>query len=323
MLKDRYVANIILITCILLCMFFAFNSSFSKLLDIWQSSNTYGHGVLILPIVLWLIHRKKHELVHVEAQPSFFALFLVGLASFFWFISVLSYINVIEQFALFTLFVVLTWAFFGRKIVLSLKFPLAFLFLSIPIGDFLVPYLQFITADISVFMIQVLGIPVFRDGMYIQIPNGNFLVAEACSGIRFLISTVTIGVLYSYLNFSKLYKQVLFVLLCCVVAIIGNGLRAFLMILIGHLSNMQAAVGFDHFVYGGVFFVIILSILFVIGHYMSDPIDETEQPIQNNKGALQKFPSLVFITITFILLFTSQGAFFPRATSIYWRAYTY
>jgi len=284
-------------------MFFAFNSSFSKLLDIWQSSNTYGHGVLILPIVLWLIHRKKHELVHVEAQPSFFALFLVGLASFFWFISVLSYINVIEQFALFTLFVVLTWAFFGRKIVLSLKFPLAFLFLSIPIGDFLVPYLQFITADISVFMIQVLGIPVFRDGMYIQIPNGNFLVAEACSGIRFLISTVTIGVLYSYLNFSKLYKQVLFVLLCCVVAIIGNGLRAFLMILIGHLSNMQAAVGFDHFVYGGVFFVIILSILFVIGHYMSDPIDETEQPIQNNKGALQKFPSLVFITITFILLF--------------------
>ena len=105
MLKDRYVANIILITCILLCMFFAFNSSFSKLLDIWQSSNTYGHGVLILPIVLWLIYRKKHELEQVEAQPSFFALFLVGLASFFWFISVLSYINVIEQFALFTLFV--------------------------------------------------------------------------------------------------------------------------------------------------------------------------------------------------------------------------
>jgi exosortase A len=284
-------------------MFFAFNSSFSKLLDIWQSSNTYGHGVLILPIVLWLIHRKKHVLTQVDAQPSFFALFLVGLASFFWFISVLSYINVIEQFALFTLFVVLTWAFFGLKIVLSLKFPLAFLFLSIPVGDFLVPYLQFITADISVFMIQILGIPVFRDGMYIQIPNGNFLVAEACSGIRFLISTVTIGVLYSYLNFSKLYKQVIFVLLCCVVAIIGNGLRAFLMILIGHLSNMQAAVGFDHFVYGGVFFVIILSILFVIGHYMSDPITETEQPITKNIGSLQKCPSLVFIILTFTLLF--------------------
>lgn len=295
--------NLVLISGILLCMFLAFNSSFSRLIDIWQSSNTYGHGILILPIVLWLIHRKKHLLADIEAKPSVFALLLVGLTSLFWFVSVLSYINVIEQFALFSLFVVLTWAFFGWKIVLSLKFPLAFLYLSIPVGDFLVPYLQFITADISVFMIQILGIPVFRDGMYIQIPNGNFLVAEACSGIRFLISTITIGVLYSYLNFSKLYKQVLFVLLCCVVAIIGNGLRAFLMILIGHLSNMQAAVGFDHFVYGGVFFVIILSILFVIGHYMSDPLTDIEEITEkNNQPALQQFPSLVFIIITLLLL---------------------
>jgi len=285
-------------------MFFAFNSSFIKLIDIWNSSNTYGHGFLILPIVLWLINRHKHLLAQVDTNPSFLALLLVGLTSFFWFISVLSYINVIEQFALFSLFVVLTWAFFGWRIVLALKFPLAFLFLSIPIGDFLIPYLQFITADISVFMIKLLGIPVFRDGMYIQIPNGNFLVAEACSGIRFLISTITIGILYSYLNFSKLHKQILFVLLCCVVAIVGNGLRAFLMILIGHLSNMQAAVGFDHFVYGGVFFTLILGILFVIGYYMSDPISEVEKPTHNkDKQASQNFPSVIFIIIALLLLF--------------------
>jgi len=303
MLKSRYVTTIILISVIILCMFFAFNSSFIKLIDIWQSSNTYGHGFLILPIVLWLINRNKHLLAQIDAEPSLLALCLVGLTSFLWFISVLSYINVLEQFALFSLFIVLAWAFFGWKIVLSLKFPLAFLYLSIPVGDFLVPYLQLITADISVYMIQVLGIPVFRDGMYIQIPNGNFLVAEACSGIRFLISTITIGVLYSYLSFSKLYKQVLFVVLCCVVAIVGNGLRAFLMILIGHLSNMQAAVGFDHFVYGGVFFAIILSVLFVIGHFMSDPLSEMEKPaVKSNKLAIQKLPSLVFIIITLLLL---------------------
>jgi exosortase A len=303
MLNNRFVTNVSLTSGIILCMFFAFNSSFSKLIDIWQSSNTYGHSFLILPIVLWLVYRKKHLLARVGTQPSVLALFFVVLTSFFWFVSALSYINVIEQFALFSLFIVLTWAFFGWKIVLSLKFPLAFLYLSIPIGDFLIPYLQFITADISVFMIKVFGIPVFRDGMYIQIPNGNFLVAEACSGIRFLISTITIGVLYSYLNFSKLYKQILFVLLCCIVSIVGNGLRAFLMILIGHLSNMQAAVGFDHFVYGGVFFSIILVVLFIIGHYMSDPINEIEKPINTNeKCASQKSPSLSFIAIALSFL---------------------
>jgi len=66
---------------------------------------------------------------------------------------------------------------------------------------------------------------------------------------------------------------------------------------------MQAAVGFDHFVYGGVFFVIILSLLFVIGHYMSDPLNEIEKLApKSNKPAIQKLPSLLFIIITLLLL---------------------
>lgn len=303
MILSRYTKNISLISGLILCLLVAFNSSFIKLATIWQHSNTYGHGFLILPVALWLIHRKKHLLAQVDAQPSILALFFLGAASIFWFISVLSYINVIEQFALFSLFVILTWAFFGWKIVLSLKFPLAFIYFSIPIGDFLIPYLQIVTADISVYMISILGIPVFRDGMYIQIPNGNFVVAEACSGIRFLISTITIGTLYSYLNFTKLYKQILFVVICLVVAVIGNGLRAFLMILIGHLSNMQAAVGFDHLVYGWVFFSIILVAIFVIGHYMTDPESNTEEvPSENITKAKQKLPSVTFTTVALLLL---------------------
>lgn len=303
MIKNRYLTNVILISGLILCLLLAFNSSFSKLALIWQQSNTYGHGFLILPVALWLIDRKKHLLAQIDSQPSLLALVFVGLLSIFWFISVVSYINVIEQFALFSLFVVLTWAFFGWKIVLSLKFPLAFLYFSIPIGDFLIPYLQFITADISVYMIELLGIPVYRDGMYIQIPNGNFLVAEACSGIRFLISTITIGTLYSYLYFNKLYKQILFVIICCVVAVIGNGLRAFLIILIGHLSDMKAAVGFDHLVYGWVFFSIILGAIFVIGHYMSDPENKADEAITSqNTQVQQKLPSFTFIFFALLLL---------------------
>jgi exosortase A len=303
MLKNRYVANIALISGIIITILLAFSYSFNKLALTWQNSNTYGHGFLILPIVLWLVNQKKHLLTTVAVKPSIFALLLVGLTSLLWFISVLTYINVVEQLVLFSLFIVLTWAFFGWRVVLALKFPLAFLYFSIPVGDFLIPYLQFITADISVYLIKVLGIPVYRDGMYIQIPNGNFLVAEACSGIRFLISTITIGVLYSYLHFTKLYKRIVFILLCFAVAIIGNGLRAFLMILIGHLSDMKAAVGFDHIVYGWVFFSIIIGILFVIGYFMSDP-EETVKPNDKNFNTKnkQRFPSVFFIVITLLLL---------------------
>lgn len=303
-IQSTYTKNILLISGLIFSLLFAFNGSFNKLALIWEYSNTYGHGFLILPTTLWLIHRKKNELALIDTQPSSLGLVFVGLTSLFWFVSVVSYINVLEQFALFSLFIVLTWAVFGWKVVFFLRFPLAFLYFSIPIGDFLIPYLQFVTADISVYMIKILGIPVFRDGMYIQIPNGNFVVAEACSGIRFLISTITIGVLYSYLNFTKLYKQILFVFICCAVAIIGNGLRAFLIILIGHLSDMKAAVGFDHLVYGWVFFAFILGLIFVIGHYMSDPIIESEESQANqNKKVKQKFPSLIFIIFTLLVLF--------------------
>jgi len=301
MIKNKLIFNATFIVSILCAIFFAYQSTINKLITTWTHSNTYGHGFLILPIVLMLIYYQKNTLRTINSESSNLALISIGLVSMLWFIGVLTYVNIVEQFILFLLPITIVWAFYGKHIVYALKFPLLFLFLSIPVGDFLIPYLQFITADISVYCIRLFGIPVFRDGMYIQIPNGNFLVAEACSGIRFLISTTTIGVLFSYLNFSKFYKQIGFVLLCVFVSIVGNGLRAFLIILIGHLSDMQAAVGFDHLVYGWVFFSFIIGILFVIGNYMADPIISLE--IQNNKEqVIQKSPSLVFIALAFLLL---------------------
>jgi hypothetical protein len=94
-----------------------------------------------------------------------------------------------------------------------------------------------------------------------------------------------------------------FILLCAAVAIIGNGLRAFLIILIGHLSDMKAAVGFDHLVYGWVFFSIIIAIIFIIGSYMSDPPETIKVKEENlNKRTKQKYPSIIFIITTILLL---------------------
>jgi len=253
-----------------------FWSSFSKLIDIWLASNTYGHGFLIPIFSAWLIYQRREELSLLPSQKFNLGYFgLIG-TSFLWFLAQLSGINVVEQFCVLLMPTFIVWAIWGYNGVQRLLFPLLFLLFAIPVGDFLIPYLQFITADISVFLLELLRIPVYRDGMYIQIPNGNFLVAEACSGIRFLISTFTIGVLYAYLNMKSAIRRSVFILLSILVPIIANGLRAFLMILIGYLSDMQAAVGFDHLVYGWLFFAIVMVLLFVIGHYMSD-----EQAVSN------------------------------------------
>jgi exosortase A len=271
--------------------------TFTSLYNTWITSNTYGHGLLIIPIVIWLIVRNKNELSAVETKPSNIGVVSIFLISCLWFISSLTHINVLEQFFYLMLPVALVWAYYGFNMLKTLAFPLIFMFLAIPVGDFLIPYLQFSTADIAVYLLQLVGVPVYRDAMYIQIPNGNFFVAEACSGIRFLISTVTIGILFAHLNFQSKYKQLLFILFSIVVSVLGNGARAFLMILIGHISNMKAAVGFDHIVYGWVFFSIILAILLIIGNKFSD-IKIPEKINTSIKSAeYYNLPNLKFVII--------------------------
>jgi len=268
--------------------------------------------MLLPPIVAWLIFKKRQALASIKITTSVIGFLALLFISFLWFMARLSGVNVAEQFfvLVFPTFIVMSlWGSAGVKL---LAFPLLFLLFAVPVGDFLIPYLQFVTADISVFMLELLNIPVYRDGMFIQIPNGNFLVAEACSGIRFLISTFTIGVLFAYLNIRSVKRRSLFIFLCLVVPILGNGLRAFLMILIGHLSNMKAAVGFDHLVYGWLFFSVILVILFILGHYIAEPIISEEQPIKKVEAASES--KIPFSRLFMILIALSIG---PAVYSMY------
>ncbi|WNC68465.1 exosortase A [Thalassotalea nanhaiensis] len=284
-----------------------FYSTFQKLLNTWTQSNTYSHGFFIIPLVIWLIYQQKHKLQEVIFGPSWLGVFLTLIISIMWFVGTLSGINIVEQFFLFLIPTSICLALLGLDLTKTLKFPLFFLLFAIPVGDFLIPYLLFITADISVGLTKILNIPIYRDGMYIQIPNGKFVVSEACSGIRFLISTVTIGVLYSYLFLTGFWKKALFITLCFVVSIVGNGIRAFLIILIGYLSDMQAAVGFDHLVYGWFFFCVILLILFVIGNRLSDKELPQYDIKESNFKKNVNFPSYWFIFLT--LIFMSFGPF--------------
>ncbi|GAA6204842.1 exosortase A [Thalassotalea sp. SU-HH00458] len=306
MVKEISLKLVLVITSLL---FFTLSfETFTKLVNVWYSSNTYGHGFIIVPIVLWLLSKKKEQIKALPIKTSFIGLLGVLGVSLFWFLAKLSGINVAEQFAVFITpsFVVMSiWGLSGLRL---LAFPLFFLLFSVPVGDFLIPYLQFITADISVFFLELLNIPVYRDGMFIQIPNGNFLVAEACSGIRFLISTITIGVLFAYLNITSTNRRIIFIILCLLIPILANGLRAFLMILIGYLSDMQAAVGFDHLVYGWVFFSFVMVILFFIGNYIAEPISKGNSEEKTTIKSDNHFKNLNLPFFIILLLTMSVGA---------------
>jgi len=125
---------------------------------------------------------------------------------------------------------------------------------AIPVGTSLILPLQHITAQIVVPILRFTGIPVFLDGLFLSIPSGSFEVAEACSGVRYLISSVALGFLAANLLLETLWRRVALVALCVAIPIVANGLRAYGIVMIAHLSGYEYAIGADHLIYGWIFF---------------------------------------------------------------------
>jgi exosortase A len=240
------------------------------MVGIWARSDTFAHGFLVPPIVGWLIWRQRHVLADQVPRPVFWLLAPIAAVAAMWLLGDLVGVNSVTQFALVTLLVLVSVALLGPQISRSMLFPLGFLFFAVPIGEFMLPQLMTWTADFTVTALRASGIPVYRDGLQFVIPSGNWSVVEACSGVRYLIASLTVGTLFAYLNYRSMRKRVVFVGVSILVPIVANWLRAYLIVLLGHLSDNRLAAGVDHLIYGWVFFGVVMVIMFVIGARWAD-----------------------------------------------------
>lgn len=242
----------------------------SDLVSVWWRSKTFNHCVLIPIISLWLVYERKKELATLAPQPSNWGFVLLAFAALLLIAGELAGVAVLGHFALVLSVQALIWTVLGSDVCRRLLFPLLYLWFAVPFGDFLVPKLQDITADMAVALLRLFDIPVFRDGHFIALPNGNFLVEEACSGINYLIASLALGTLYAYLQYRSYYRRAVFIGLSIVVPVIANGLRAFGIILTAHLTDNEYAVGVDHLIYGWIFFGIVMFLLFLLGRTFAD-----------------------------------------------------
>lgn len=277
----------------------------ADMVHLWLNSETYSHGLFIIPLTAVLIFARlnRHPIKNNTSQP----LAALGILFFSacWLISELAQINLLAQLSLMAIIPFVVWTLYGFKALWQLKSALLFLFLAVPVGDFLIPHLQQITAVLSIAMIEFFGIPVYSDGLYISIPAGNFLVAEACSGIRFLISSITIAVFYALLYIDSYKRRLVMILSGVLVPILANGMRVFMIIVIAHLGNMEAATGFDHIVYGWVFFSFVMIMLIWLGNALCDQTAKSvAQPINKpvtNKPLTNKPKVLAYAAVAITL----------------------
>jgi len=257
--------------------------------QIWWRSETFSHGFLIFPIAAWLAWRNRDELARLPLAPDLRALLPLLALVLGWAVARSVDVLVVEQFAAVLMLPVLVWLCLGLRAVWALAFPLAFILLAVPVGEFLIyPMMQF-TAAFTVNAVRMTGIPVYWDGMFFTLPSGTWNIVEGCSGVRYIIASVTLGVLYAYLTYYSYWRRAVFILAACLVPVIANGMRAFIIVMLGHFSGMKIATGADHLVYGWVWFGIVMFFLFWAGGFFRDEapvgsssLEQAPAPIGSN-----------------------------------------
>ncbi len=243
--------------------------------ETWNRSETYAHGWVVAPIALWLMWRRRDQVWALRPQVSLLMALLIAVPSLLWLMGQMVLVNAASHFALVAVLVLSVPALLGWRVAHVLAFPLCFLFLAVPVGDFLLPQLMAWTAEFTVFALRFSGVPVYQEGLQFVIPSGRWSVVEACSGIRYLIASVMAGCLYGYLNYRSNVRRFWFVVFSVALALFANWLRAYLIVMLGHHSGNALATGVDHLIYGWAFFGLVIVVLFWVG---SKWIDHTDSP---------------------------------------------
>jgi exosortase A len=264
-----------------------FAADIGAAVNVWWAYPAYSHCFLILPITLWLIWEKRDSLK--GELPTFSPLALAASIPILllWSVGEFASITEARQFACVGLAECFIVALLGWRIFRKIAFPCLYLLFLVPTGQYLIPALQDVTAKFVEWGLNAAAIPYFRDGLVFELVNGRYEIAEACAGLRFLIATVALGVLFAYLSYRKPAKIVLFLLSCLIFPVIGNGIRALLTVMVANYTNNRVAAGFDHIVYGWVFAVAIIMVILFVGSKFRDP--EAETPPASLVRAARRF----------------------------------
>jgi exosortase A len=277
-MAESWGVRLLLVAVTIGAVLFAQHATYIDMAEAWGRTTAYNHCFVIPFISLFVAWKERYRLLATRPSVSWNGVGFVALSSCVLFLGTLTTVNALQHLAAIGLIVGVLWALLGNSAARTLWFPLIYLFFMVPEGEFLVPYLQDWTAFVVVKMLRWTGMPVFIEGRFLQIPSGAFTVAQACSGLNYLLASLAVGSLFAYFTFQSVLRRLVFMTLAILVPLVANGIRAYGIILIAHYSDYRYAMGVDHFIYGGVFFALIVFTLFAIGQMFSDRTSLSKSP---------------------------------------------
>ncbi|HEX8466247.1 MAG TPA: exosortase A [Allosphingosinicella sp.] len=228
---------------------------------LWWDSATFNHCFLVVPIILWLVWQRLPELKALAPRAWAPGLVLVGAGACAWLLGEAGNVALLRHFGLVAMLQGSVIACLGKAVARGLAFPIFYAVFLVPFGEELVAPLQTLTAKMSMGLLALTGVPAHIEGIFISTPSGLFRVAEACSGVRFLVAMAALGALAANLCFTSRRRRALFVAFALCVSVLANGARAFGTIYIAYKTDNEVAVGIDHLVYGWIFFAIVIALI--------------------------------------------------------------
>lgn len=243
-------------------------SVINGLVTAWSTDDNYSHGFFIVPLALYFAWERKDKILASPQQPSWFGLVVVAGSLFLLVAGLLgaelflSRVSIIFALAGAILFL------FGWRTLRVLAFPLAFLFLMVPLPAIIFNKiafpLQLLASHVGEYSVRSLDIPILREGNVLILANAKLEVAEACSGIRSLVSLFTLGIVFGYFVDNRVWVRSFIALSAIPVAILANGLRVASAGVAAHNYGTAGVEGLFHEFSGWVVFVVAFLMMFAL-----------------------------------------------------------
>ncbi len=243
---------------IALLLFGLYREVFASLVQDWWENESYSHGLLVLPLALYIAWKQRKVILSIPAAPSTTGLYLTSFACLLYVAGKLGAEFFAARMSLVVLVAGLIWTFWGSGRLRQCTFPLLLIASVMPLPvivyNSLAAPLQLLASNIATNVTQMFGVSVYRDGNIIQLADTSLGVAEACSGLRSLGSLTVGALLLGFLEHFGNWTRVLLFALSIPIALLFNVLRVTGTALLAE-RNPELAMGFYHSVSGWLIFV--------------------------------------------------------------------
>lgn len=244
----------------------AFFPVLRKLVDQWATDDDVSHGFFVPLVACYVAWQRRDQLLSIQAKPSWLGAALMVWAGAQAFIGIMGAELFLQRTAFLEALVGLLLLTGGWPLIRALLFPLLMLPFMIPIPSVIYNQitfpLQLFASRVAEFTLDLIGIPVLRDGNILELASQKLSVAEACSGIRSLLTLTFLSLVYSYVFDRKLWMRWALLLCTIPIAIIANAGRVTITGILSEIDT-ELAKGTFHTMEGWVIFGIAFAMLAV------------------------------------------------------------